>query len=150
MINYETLMLVRSEVTDDELGVLERQLDKIAVGKKGQLTLFERWGKYKLAYPVKKEHYGVYVLARYEVADDQLDPFFAELDALFRIKYHELIMRHVTMKLPAAVASVYKRPEPVGSYSSNGNLDSFLKENKMEGLIDKPSKDEIGEDQEDA
>ena len=55
MINYETLMLARTEITDDEINALERQMDKMASSHKGKMTLFDRWGKSKLAYPVKKK-----------------------------------------------------------------------------------------------
>ena len=141
MVNYETLMLARTEITDDEIGTIERQFDKIIAAQKGRITVFDKWGKYKLAYPVEKGMYGVYILARYEVSKDGLQKLFSELDALFKIKYNELIMRHVTIKLPEDTTSVYKYPQSIG-YHGTSNLDSFIKENKMEGLIDMPVKKE--------
>lgn len=149
MINYETLMLVCTEITGDEISALESQIDKIVTGKKGQMTLFDKWGKYKLAYPVKKSMYGVYILARYELPEDQLSSFFSDIDTLFRIKYNELVMRHVTLKLADDVSSVYKYPEPIGSHGTS-NLDSFIKENKMKGLIDTPVKKEKEQGKEEA
>lgn len=137
MINYETLMLTRTEMTDDEFSALERQMDKIVSGKKGRITVFDKWGKYKLAYPVKKNVYGVYVLARYEVPEEELSSLFSEIDSLFRIKYNELVMRHVTVRLEDGVSMAYKYPEPIGSHGTS-NLESFIKENKMKGLIDTP------------
>lgn len=138
MVNYETLMLARTEITDDELSGLERQLDKIVSSRKGKMTLFDRWGKYKLAYPVQKNVYGIYVLSRFQVPEAGLGEFFKEIDTLFRIKYNEVVMRHVTTKLDGEVSSSYKHPEPIDSHGGTSNLDSFIKENKMEGLIDTP------------
>jgi len=137
MVNYETLMLVRTEITGDEAGALESQIDKIVSGKKGSVTLFDKWGKYKLAYPVKKNLYGIYILARYELPVDQVSSCFNELDTLFRIKYNELVLRRVTVRLVGSVSSVYRYPEPIGSHGTS-NLDSFIKENKMKGLIETP------------
>jgi small subunit ribosomal protein S6 len=144
MIKYETLMLARTEITDDEINALERQMDKIISGKKGKMTLFDRWGKYKLAYPVKKSLYGVYLLARYQVPSESVESLFEGVDTLFRIRYNEIVMRHVTIRLDEDVSSVYKYPEPIGSRGTS-NLDSFIKENKMKGLIDTPVKKDSSE-----
>jgi small subunit ribosomal protein S6 len=138
MVNYETLMLVRTEITDDELNALERQLDKLIDDHKGKMMLFDRWGKYKLAYPVQKNVYGIYILVRYQAPKESLGALFKELDTLFKIKYNELVMRHVAKKLDQEASSVYKRPEAIGAHGGTSNLDSFIKENKMKGLIDTP------------
>lgn len=137
-------MLARTEITDDELATLERQLDKIVSDHKGRMTLFDRWGKYKLAYPVRKNVYGIYILSRYQVPSESVTAFFKEIDTLFRIKYNEIVMRHVTVRLPEDAPSVYARPEPVSSHRTS-NLDSFIKENKMEGLIDTPVEKKAGD-----
>ncbi len=137
MINYETLMLARTEITDDEISSLEKQIDKIITGYNGKMTLFDKWGKYKLAYPVRKNIYGVYILTRYSVTPESVTKFFDELNTLFKIKYNEIIMRNVTVTLHENLSSVYEHPEPIGSHRTS-NLDSFIKENKMEGLIDTP------------
>jgi small subunit ribosomal protein S6 len=141
MANYETLMLVRTEITGDEINALESLIEKIVSGKNGKMTLFDKWGKYKLCYPVKKNLYGIYILTRFQVPNDQLTAFFAEFDLVFRIKFNEVVMRHVTTKLSEATSTLYKRPEPIGSHGTS-NLDSFIKENKMKGLIETPVEEE--------
>lgn len=135
MLTYETLMLARTEITDDELSTLEKSLDKILGAKDGKMTLFDKWGKYKLAYPVKKNVYGIYILARYEVPEQGLAALFNDIETLFKIKYNELIMRHVNVRLEGEISSIYAKPEPVASHRTS-NLDSFIKEHKMKGLID--------------
>jgi small subunit ribosomal protein S6 len=131
-------MLARTEITDDELRALERQFDKIVADQEGRITLFDRWGKYKLSYPVQKNLYGIYILARYQVSGDVVAKLFEEVDTLFKIKYNELVMRHVTVRLEEGVSSMYKYPEAIGSRGTS-DLGSFIKENKMEGLIDTPA-----------
>lgn len=138
MANYETLMLVRTEITGDEISALESLIEKTVSGKNGKMVLFDKWGKYKLSFPVKKNLYGIYILARYQVPNDVLTAFFADFDLIFKIKFNEVVMRHVTVKLSGDMSTLYKRPEPIGSSHGTSNLDSFIKENKMKGLIETP------------
>ena len=148
MVNYETLMLARTEITDDELRALERSFDKLVTDQKGKVSVFDKWGKYKLSYPVQKNVYGIYILARYQVDEkSDLKDFFKEIDLLFRIKYNELIMRHVTIRMDGEMSLTYKHPEPINSHGGTSNLDSFIKENKMEGLIDTPVEKKAETDQ---
>lgn len=144
MVNYETLMLIRTEITNDEMSNLEKSLDKIISTQKGHVTLFDKWGRYRLSYPVNKQAYGIYVLVRFEAETKVLNTLFSELDTLFKIKFNELVMRHVTTKLNGSSSSVYNKPDPISSHGSSGssNLDSFIKKNKMEGLIDTKVKSE--------
>ena len=135
MVNYETLMLLCTEMTDDELGMLEKHLDKLISDKKGKITLFDKWGKYKLAYPVRKSVYGIYALMRYQIPADAAKVLSKEIDNLFKIKHNEVVMRYVNVKLNKEVSSVYKHPAPITS-GRTSNLESFLHENKMKGIID--------------
>jgi small subunit ribosomal protein S6 len=135
MLKYETLFLATSEITDDEISSIERELDKLLATYKGKLTLYDKWGKYRLAYPVNKSDYGVYVLARYEFDDNaKVSDFVKEFDTFVKIKCHEFIMRYASIKLSPKAASTYNKPEPIDSTRST-NVDKFLKENKMEGIL---------------
>ena len=69
MLRYEALMLAVPEITQDEVKNLESQFEGAVSGSKGAMLSFERWGKYRLAYPVKKNEYGVFFLARCETAE---------------------------------------------------------------------------------
>jgi ribosomal protein S6 len=131
--NYETLMLARSEITNDELSMIEKHFDKYLSDAKGNVTAFDKWGKYRLAYQVVKNDYGVYVLARYQVPVDKLTHMLGELNTFLKIKCNEIVLRHVTKKLANASTS-YNKPDAIDSARSGG-LDTFLKENKMETLL---------------
>ena len=65
MARYEILMLTIPEVTEDEIKGIDPQILGILRVAKGSLVSFERWGKYRLCYPVKKNEYGVYFLVRF-------------------------------------------------------------------------------------
>ena len=132
---YETLMLARTESTLDELSSLEKHFDKVLSDVKGTLTTFDNWGKFQLAYPVKKNSYGIYLLLRYELPVAATTKVLQELETFFKIKCNDLILRHVTVKLNPKTASSYQKPDSFEE-SKAGNIDSFLKENKIENFLD--------------
>jgi len=134
MIRYETLILARTEITNDELDQIEQQFQKLSTQVKGSLSSFDKWGKFRLAYPVNKADYGVYVLARYELPEGNVEFVQKELNLFFKIKCNEFVMRHVTVKLAPNAPVNYLKPESVESRTP-GSVDSFIKEHKMEGLI---------------
>lgn len=147
MIRYETLMLIRSEATADELSKIETNIEKLATDAKGSVSSFDRWGKCRLAYPVQKNDYGIYILARYEIPKSNLESFFKETHHLFRIKLNEVVMRHVDIALGKETSFDYARPDAIEGQRA-GNLDAFLKENKMEGFLSE-SKDSKKESEKD-
>lgn len=109
MVRYEVLMLAVPEITQDETKRLEQLLDETVNKQKGTVISFERWGKYRLAYPVKKNEYGVYFLARIEAPE--VDNLISELDTLFKVKLHEIVMRKMITKLDPAQSLAYQRPQ---------------------------------------
>lgn len=146
MLKYETLFLATSEITDDEISSIEQELDKFLATCKGKLTLYDKWGKYRLAFPVNKSDYGIYILARYEFENDgNVSAFAKELDTFIKIKCHEFIMRYTSLKLSPKAASTYNKPDPIDSTRST-NVDKFMKENKMEGILGnyEGGEDEVG------
>ncbi len=134
MVKYETLMLLRTEITGDELAIIEQQFEDLVAQASGSMVCFDKWGKYRLAYPVQKSDYGIYVLARYRVPQGALVLLAKELSLFFKIKCSDVVMRFVTVKLDDDVPIAYIKPEPVDS-GGRKNLDMFIKENKMEGII---------------
>jgi small subunit ribosomal protein S6 len=132
---YETLMLVSTDVTDDELTLIEKNFDLISSNAKGKVSRFDKWGKYRLAYPVNKSAYGVYVLVRFELPKETAPKALPEIETLLKIKCSEIVWRHVTTALRADAPQTYHKPEPV-DVARTSNLDSLLKENKMGNLLD--------------
>jgi len=132
MNSYETLLLLSSQATASEIIGLEKAISLQLKKADGLLGSFDRWGKYRLAYAVRKQDYGIYVLVRYTVASPNV--FFDQFKTYVRVKADELVLRYVHVKLtPSQYKASYYKPTPIDAES--GDLDSFLKENKMEGLI---------------
>ena len=136
MLRYETLMLAIPEITKDEMSSLESQVEQAIKKLKGSVISFERWGKYRLAYPVRKNEYGVYFLMRFEVGQDHSKTIAHDLNDLFAFKKADVIMRSMTTALSPHQSLIYQKPESLEDTPSR-DVDSFLRENKMEGLLSK-------------
>jgi small subunit ribosomal protein S6 len=140
---YEALMLAVPEVTQDEARSIEAAIEKAVKENKGGFISFERWGKFRLAYPVQKNEYGVYFLTRFEAPEGSnvLD----EVRLLFSIKLHNIVMRSVLNRLSDEGSLEYQRPKSVEE-SPTRDVKTFLKENKMEGLLSSVDRKEAGRD----
>jgi ribosomal protein S6 len=109
---YEILVLTVPEITADETSMLESQLHSAISQLKGEVLSFERWGKYKLAYQVRKNDYGVYFLSRFDLPkNEQLGVAMEEIRRLLAVKYHDIVMRFVFGALDPKASLEYKRPE---------------------------------------
>lgn len=133
MLRYETLVLAIPEATDAECSALESQFNKIVEHNKGKLTSFDRWGKYRLAYAVNRQRYGIYFLARFDAPEAGKHNMLDEINKLLTIKLENLIMRSLTSVLDPKTPVDYRRPAPLDERPRN--VDEFLKENKMDGLL---------------
>jgi small subunit ribosomal protein S6 len=127
---YEVLILTVPEITQDETKQLESELDRFMTKSKGSIISFERWGKFKLTYPIRSNAYGVYFLVRFELPATDVK----ELNELFTIKFHTIVMRHLISRLEGD-SLAYQRPKSLEEAPASRDMDSFLKDNQMEGLF---------------
>jgi len=111
MKHYETLMLLPVTATPADLAMIEKQFKSLTKAAHGNVGTFDKWGRYKLAYPIRKQDYGVYVLARYEIADEA-HPFFQKVEHFLKVKCVDSVMRYVHVSLTAEqYAAAYIKPE---------------------------------------
>jgi small subunit ribosomal protein S6 len=62
---YETLFIVQVDLPDDEISKLIERYSTILTSFKGAIIKIEKWGKRKLAYEIRKQTNGYYVLIDY-------------------------------------------------------------------------------------
>ncbi|KKP35900.1 MAG: 30S ribosomal protein S6 [candidate division TM6 bacterium GW2011_GWF2_32_72] len=134
MLRYETLILASPEISTEEIKNMETQVDRIIKKYKGTVISFEKWGKYLLAYPVKKHDYGIYFLVRYELEESNNNQLYKDIDMLFKLKFSDAVLRSMETSLNPNGSLVYLRPKSAEETTVK-DVDSFLKENKMEGLL---------------
>ncbi|MDD5712386.1 MAG: 30S ribosomal protein S6 [Smithellaceae bacterium] len=65
MKRYETLFIVVADLPDDEMNALLDRYRELIASQKGVVVKIELWGKRKLAYLIRKQSRGFYVLADY-------------------------------------------------------------------------------------
>jgi len=130
---YEALMLAVPEITQDEIKNIESKIDNLVRKSKGTTISFERWGKYRLAYPVKKNDYGVYLLMRFE-SPSEGNELIKDIDSVFKIKLNNVVMRSMITHLGLDESMAYQRPKSLEEGNSTESS-SFLKDKKVEGLI---------------
>jgi len=86
--HYEILFLLPNKYTEDEAKQVVKKAGEMITSAGGQITLEEYWGKKKLAYIIKQNHYGYYSLFEFDLEGKDL----AKLDKAFRLSSE--ILRH--------------------------------------------------------
>ena len=149
MLRYEILFLTVPEITGDESEEIKSFFSKSIRAAKGDVLSFERWGKYRLAYSVQNNDYGVYFLARFDVALEARDELLKTLKGSFIFKFHNLVMKSMVHRLDRSLPLEYNRPESLED--NPHDVDSFLKKNDMGGLLKKnPARASLEESRPDA
>lgn len=92
MRNYEIAIVLHPDLEID-IESATSKVEKIIELAKGKIAKKDNWGKRKLAYPIKKQDWGIYVF--YQV---QLDPAnVAQIENTLRIT--EEVMRYLIVSL---------------------------------------------------
>ncbi len=87
--------IVSPEVSDDDVKGTTNKVHNLITSKGGLVTRVQRWGKRKLAYPIKHHVEGHYILTCFDM-DPQLT---SELDA--DLKVSEEVIKHLMVRAAA-------------------------------------------------
>jgi len=98
MRHYEIVFIVHPDQSEQVPGMVERYRS-VVTSKGGAIHRLEDWGRRQLAYPIQKIHKAHYVLMNIEVDNETL----AELEHSF--KFNDAVLRHLTVKMKAAVTT---------------------------------------------
>ena len=100
MREYEVLYIVRADLDDDKVQDVVKRVNTLIQRSGGSSDQTNLWGKRKLAYDVKHQKDGSYVLQ-----DFQLDPNrVPELESSLKIT--EEVLRHLIVRKPEKAAPV--------------------------------------------
>ena len=91
--DYELILVISPEVAEEEFEAAIDSVSRFITGKGGVISDTERWGKRKLAYPIRHFMEGSYVLTRFKLKPE----FGRELEANLQIS--EEVLRHLLVKL---------------------------------------------------
>lgn len=106
MRDYEVLYIVRADLDDDKVQDAVKRVNTLIERSGGTPERTNLWGKRKLAYEVKHQKEGAYILQ-----DFKLDPErISELESALKIT--EEVMRHLIVRKPEKAAAIPVTPPP--------------------------------------
>ena len=123
---YELIYIVNSNVERKKVDQVMKDIGERLEKAGSKLINHTVWGKKKLAYPIRGNTYGTYILAHYNGGDNEK---LSEFDSW--LKLSGLAIRHMIVKLD-------KEPEVVESLSQ-GESENDSEKNKLEENKDKKS-----------
>lgn len=129
---YEALLLTVPEITGDEVKHLETSLDKAIKTGTGSTISFERWGKYKLAYEINKNDYGIFFLMRFEVP--QGSTLVEDMKTLLKVKLNTVVMRDMISVLDPKAPLTYQRPRSLEEAPAR-EAEGFSRDNRTSNFF---------------
>ncbi|UNC93713.1 30S ribosomal protein S6 [Candidatus Contubernalis alkaliaceticus] len=92
MQKYETMYILQSQLEEAKTEELIEKFKSIVEREGGEVSNLDKWGKRKLAYEVKKQKEGFYVLMNYTAPSKACD----ELERSFKIA--EEVLRYLIVR----------------------------------------------------
>jgi len=96
--DYEVLYIVRADLDDDKVQEVVKRVNTLIERSGGVAERTNLWGKRKLAYEVKHQKEGSYVLQDFRIGPDRIP----ELEAALKIT--EEVLRHLIVRKPEKAA----------------------------------------------
>jgi small subunit ribosomal protein S6 len=94
MHQYETLFIVHPELPEAQVRETIDRMRRLIEGMEGQAVELQDWGMRDLAYPVRKQPRGIYVLAQYTARPEVVK----ELER--SMKLSDEILRFISVRIP--------------------------------------------------
>jgi small subunit ribosomal protein S6 len=116
LIHYETVFLLPGDAPPQKVDDFVEKLKSLIVQKGGEVTLLEKWGRRRLAYPIGRQREGYYTFLQFNGEPS----FVAELNQFFRVS--EEVIRHLICKaLKGKPSSPMMVLPPVAASDSHGH-----------------------------
>lgn len=89
MKDYEAMVILDANLDDEKIEAAVTKVEDLIKKNGGTVEKIDRWGKKKLAYPIKKQSMGYYGLFYFNGPEESIK----EMDRVMRIS--DDIMRHM-------------------------------------------------------
>jgi len=93
MPNYECVFIARQDVPSGQIESLTNQFASVISENGGRVAKTEYWGLKSLAYRIKKNRKGHYILLNLD------SPYDAVAEMERRMRLHEDVLRHLTLRV---------------------------------------------------
>jgi small subunit ribosomal protein S6 len=104
--DYEVLYIVRADFDDEKVQDAVKRVNTLIERSGGAAERTNLWGKRKLAYEVKHQKEGAYVLQDFQLEPERVP----ELEA--GLKITEEVLRHLIVRKPEKAAATAVAPPP--------------------------------------
>lgn len=114
-MKYELLYVVSGVFSDTEIESVSKKVAEMIEGAAGKVLKEKSLGKIKLAYPIKKQRHGTYILVHFEMEPTSVQT----LDQKLRLT--DEVLRHTILSLvPAAAETDYEISSYVAPLTAEG------------------------------
>lgn len=113
--DYETLFIIRPDLTDDSIEKEIATVREMMTADGGSIISEEKWGKKRLGFSIKKHRYGYYALIRH-TSDSQL---VAKLTRHFRLS--EAFLKAMTVIFDGGAGRMYGEPPVLTGADAEAN-----------------------------
>lgn len=103
MRTYELLYIAKPDATDEDVDALNGQLEGVIKQSGGKLDKTDKWGVRKLAYRVKKQSEGYYVLQFFHAGASTVK----EVER--RLRVSDLVLKFLTVRMDEKLKWLEKR-----------------------------------------
>jgi small subunit ribosomal protein S6 len=123
--DYEILYIVRADLDDEKVQDIVKRVGTLVERAGGTLERTHLWGKRKLAYEVKHQKEGSYVLQDFQIGPERIP----ELESALKIT--EEVLRHLIVRKPEKPLATPVVPPPAEvilepiAVKSDGAADRF-------------------------
>jgi small subunit ribosomal protein S6 len=93
MAKYELMFITRTDVPDEEIDKLTAQMDTVVSGAGGKTEKIDKMGRRRLAYRVKSQREGFYILFTFEGSGDTVREFER------RLKVTDAVIKFLTVRI---------------------------------------------------
>jgi small subunit ribosomal protein S6 len=121
MAKYEMMFIARTDVPEEEIDKLNAQMESVVSGAGGKTEKIDKMGRRRLAYRVKKQREGIYILFTFEGTGDTVREFER------RLKVTDTVIKYLTVRVDErkkaaaeAKAAAKKKAAPPVSESQAG------------------------------
>lgn len=90
---YENIVIFNSNLSDEEAESAVAKIKGIVTDNSGEVLKVDVWGRRKLAYEIKKQKKGIYVLLLYKTPPEAIK----KLEDFYRV--FDIVIKHMIIKL---------------------------------------------------
>lgn len=95
---YENIVIINAALTDEEVDAAITKIKELIAGQGGEVLKVNIWGRKKLAYEIKKQKKGLYVLLFYKTPPAsirKIEEFYKVFDAVLKYIIIKLSIKQV-------------------------------------------------------